>query len=185
MDPIIAFKNFTFRYRAQTEPTLHKIDLSVYPGEKILITGQSGSGKSTLAHCVNGLIPCSYKGEYTGSLTVAGLVPAEQGVFGMAKKVGTVLQDTDGQFIGMTVGEDLAFALENDAVPQKEIFAKVDEAAELVDMKAFLRHSPDELSGGQKQRVSLGGVLVDDVEILLLTNRWPIWIRRPENGRLP
>ena len=167
MDPIIAFKNFTFRYRAQTEPTLHKIDLSVYPGEKILITGQSGSGKSTLAHCVNGLIPCSYKGEYTGSLTVAGLVPAEQGVFGMAKKVGTVLQDTDGQFIGMTVGEDLAFALENDAVPQKEIFAKVDEAAELVDMKAFLRHSPDELSGGQKQRVSLGGVLVDDVEILL------------------
>ena len=167
MHPIIEFKNFSFKYRAQTEPTLQEIDLTIRRGEKILVTGVSGSGKSTLAHCINGLIPCSFKGDCTGSLTVAGLVPAEQGVFGMAKKVGTVLQDTDGQFIGMTVAEDLAFALENDAVPQQEIFKKVDQAAELVGMKAFLNQSPSELSGGQKQRVSLGGVLVDDVEILL------------------
>ena len=167
MQPIIEFKDFSFKYRAQTEPTLREINLTVNRGEKILIAGQSGSGKPTLAHCINGLIPCSFKGECTGSLTVAGAVPSEQGVFGMAKKVGTVLQDTDGQFIGMTVAEDLAFALENDAVPQNEIFGKVDEVADLVEMKAYLDHSPNELSGGQKQRVSLGGVLVDDVEILL------------------
>ena len=167
MEPIIEFKNFSFKYREQTEPTLRDINLAVYPGEKILIAGPSGSGKSTLAHCINALNPCAHQGECSGTLTVCGLTPSEAGVFGMAKKVGTVLQDTDGQFIGLTVAEDLAFALENDAVPQSEMFDKVDRVARLVDMGAYLKHSPDELSGGQKQRVSLGGVLVDDVEVLL------------------
>ena len=167
MDPIIEFRDFTFKYRAQTEPTLRNIDLAIYPGEKILIAGPSGSGKSTIAHCLNALIPCSYKGEYTGSLMVGGKTPSEEGVFGMSKIVGTVLQDTDGQFIGMTVAEDLAFALENDAVPQDIMLGKVDEVADIVGMSGFLHHSPGELSGGQKQRVSLGGVLVDDVKILL------------------
>ncbi len=167
MDPIIEFKDFTFKYRAQQEPTLKNINLKIYPGEKILIAGPSGSGKSTLAHCINALNPCSFKGDVTGTLTVDGLEPKEAGVFGMSKKVGTVLQDTDGQFIGITVAEDLAFALENDEVPQKEMKKKVQETAELVGMEKFLKHSPGALSGGQKQRVSLGGVLVDDVGILL------------------
>ncbi len=167
MEPIIEFKDFTFKYRAQQEPTLKNINLKIYPGEKILIAGPSGSGKSTLAHCINALNPCSFKGDVTGTLTVDGLSPKEAGVFGMSKKVGTVLQDTDGQFIGITVAEDLAFALENDAVSQKEMKEKVLETAKLVGMEKYLKHSPGALSGGQKQRVSLGGVLVDDVEILL------------------
>ncbi|MBP3218648.1 MAG: ABC transporter ATP-binding protein [Lachnospiraceae bacterium] len=167
MDPIIEFKDFSFRYRAQQEASLHDINLKIYPGEKILIAGPSGSGKSTLAHCINGLIPCSFTGETSGTLTVSGLTPEKAGVFGMSKKVGTVLQDTDGQFIGLTVAEDIAFALENDRVPQDEMVRRVDHAADLVQMTEFLSHSPVELSGGQKQRVSLGGVLVDDVEILL------------------
>lgn len=133
MEPIIEFKDFSFKYRAQAEPTLRDINLSVMPGEKVLILGPSGSGKSTLAHCINGLVPFSYTGDITGSLTIGGKNPAELGLFGMSKIVGTVLQDTDGQFIGLTVAEDIAFALENDMVPQEEMFKKVDEVAEMVD----------------------------------------------------
>lgn len=167
MEPIIEFKDFSFKYRAQKEATLRDINLSVMPGEKVLIVGPSGSGKSTLAHCINGLVPISYPGEITGSLKIAGEDPAKLGLFGMSKIVGTVLQDTDGQFIGLTVAEDIAFALENDMVEQEELFAKVDEVAEMVDVKNLLQNAPGELSGGQKQRVSMAGVMVDDVEILL------------------
>lgn len=167
MTPIIEFKDYSFKYRSQKEPTLHHINLSIYPGEKVLIVGPSGSGKSTLAHCLNGLVPFSYSGESTGSLTVAGKEPSKEGIFGMSKLVGTVLQDTDGQFIGLTVAEDIAFALENDCVPQEEIFSRVNEVAETVEVKNLLTHAPTELSGGQKQRVSMAGVMIDDVEILL------------------
>lgn len=167
MDPIISFEHFSFKYRTQTEPTLTDINLKIYPGEKVLIAGPSGSGKSTLAHCINALIPCSVSGDITGSLKVAGMVPAEAGIFGMSKIVGTVLQDTNGQFIGLTVAEDIAFALENEATDQSEMKKKVGEAAELVEMTPFLEQSPFELSGGQKQRVSMAGVLVEDVKLLL------------------
>ena len=167
MTPIIEFKDYTFKYRSQVEPTLYNIDLAVYPGEKVLIVGPSGSGKSTLAHCINGLVPFSFPGESSGTLTVGGQDPSKAGIFGMSKLVGTVLQDTDGQFIGLTVAEDIAFALENDCVEQAEMFSKVDEVAEIVDVKTLLSHAPTELSGGQKQRVSMAGVMIDDVDILL------------------
>lgn len=167
MTPIIEFKDYTFKYRSQVEPTLYNIDLTVYPGEKVLIVGPSGSGKSTLAHCINGLVPFSFPGESSGTLTVGGQDPSKAGIFGMSKLVGTVLQDTDGQFIGLTVAEDIAFALENDCVEQAEMFSKVDEVAEIVDVKTLLSHAPTELSGGQKQRVSMAGVMIDDVDILL------------------
>ncbi|WP_130837134.1 ABC transporter ATP-binding protein [Lachnoclostridium sp. Marseille-P6806] len=167
MKPIIEFKKYSFRYRSQTEPTLRDIDLAIYPGEKILIAGPSGCGKSTLVHCINALIPCSFHGETSGTLTVCGEDPARAGVFGMSRQVGTVLQDTDGQFIGLTVAEDLAFAPENDAVPQAELRRRVAEIADVVSVSKLLSHAPGELSGGQKQRVSLGGVMVDDVRVLL------------------
>lgn len=167
MNPIIEFKDYTFKYRSQEEPTLQDINISIYPGEKVLIVGPSGSGKSTLAHCINGLVPFSFAGTATGSLSVKGEDPGKTGIFGMSKIVGTVLQDTDGQFIGLTVAEDIAFALENDMVEQSEMFRRVDEVADIVDAKKLLRHAPSELSGGQKQRVSMGGVLIDDVDILL------------------
>ena len=166
-EPIIEFSNFSFKYRAQQEPTLKDINLKIYPGEKILIVGQSGSGKSTLAHCLNALIPCSYTGDMGGTLRVCGEEPAKLGVFGMSQKVGTVLQDTDGQFIALTVGEDIAFALENDTVPQEEMFEKVKDVSAKLELGSFLESSPGALSGGQKQRVSLGGVMVCDVQILL------------------
>lgn len=167
MKPIIEFKDYTFKYRSQTEPTLRDINLSIYPGEKVLIVGPSGSGKSTLAHCINGLAPASFRGDVQGTLRVKDTDPAEAGIFGMSKIVGTVLQDTDGQFIGLTVAEDIAFALENDCVEQGEMFDRVKKVADVVDVRKLLDHAPTELSGGQKQRVSMAGVMVDDVDILL------------------
>jgi energy-coupling factor transporter ATP-binding protein EcfA2 len=164
---IIEFQNFSFQYYSQSEPTLHNINLKIYRGEKILIVGPSGSGKSTLGHCLNGLIPFSYKGEITGALKINGLETKEQNIFKLSKMIGTVLQDADGQFVGLTVGEDIAFALENDNVPTAEMHARVKKVAQMVDMQNLLTSSPYELSGGQKQRTSLAGVMIDDVEILL------------------
>lgn len=167
MEPIIEFKNFTFKYRTQVEPTLFDINLKIFPGEKVLIVGPSGSGKSTLAHCINGLVPFSYSGDISGEYYVGGKDPRKLDIFALSQMVGTVLQDTDGQFIGLTVAEDIAFALENDAVPREELLKKVDDVAKTVFVDEFLDHAPYALSGGQKQRVSMAGVLVDDVDILL------------------
>ena len=166
-DVIISFEDFGFQYTAQAEPTLYNINLQVRRGEKILIAGPSGCGKSTLAHCINGLVPSSYPGKATGKLTVGGKDALELGLFGLSKIVGTVLQDSDGQFIGLTVAEDIAFALENDCVPTEELHREVERIAELVDVKQVLKHAPHEISGGQKQRVGLGGVMVGQVDVLL------------------
>lgn len=167
MEPIIKFENFGFKYNAQQKPTLYDINLSIHKGEKLLIAGPSGCGKSTLAHCINGLIPSSYRGEMTGSLTIAGKESRDMGIFEISRHVGTVLQDSDSQFIGLTVAEDIAFALENDCVALPEMKERVLKAAKLVDISHHLGHAPNELSGGQKQRVALAGVMVDDVEVLL------------------
>ncbi|MFK9091971.1 ABC transporter ATP-binding protein [Bacillus salipaludis] len=164
---VIQFENYSFQYRSQTAPTLHEINLTIYEGEKVLIVGPSGSGKSTLGHCLNGLVPFSYKGEVSGSLKICGEDAKDLDIFSLSKKVGTVLQDPDGQFIGLTVAEDIAFALENDCVPQRKMVEKVDEVSKMVDMEDYLDASLHHLSGGQKQRVSLAGVMVDDVDILL------------------
>ena len=165
--PVISFKDFSFQYRAQKKPTLTGINLDIYPGEKVLIAGPSGSGKSTLAGCVNGLNPFSNPGECKGSLIVDGVDAPHSSIFELAAHVGTVLQDPDGQFIGLTVGEDIAFALENSCTPQDEMHAITHHAAELVGIENHLDYAPHELSGGQKQRVSLAGVMVDQVKILL------------------
>ena len=165
--PIISFRNFSFQYRAQKRPTLTDIDLEIYPGERVLIAGPSGSGKSTLAGCINGLNPFSNPGECTGTLTVDGVDAPHSSIFELSAHVGTVLQDPDGQFIGLTVGEDIAFALENSCTPQNEMHAITRHAAELVGIENHLGYAPHELSGGQKQRVSLAGVMVDRVKILL------------------
>ena len=165
--PVISFRNFSFQYRAQKRPTLTDIDLDIYPGERVLIAGPSGSGKSTLAGCINGLNPFSNPGECTGTLTVDGVDAPHSSIFELSAHVGTVLQDPDGQFIGLTVGEDIAFALENSCTPQDEMHAITRHAAELVGIENHLGYAPHELSGGQKQRVSLAGVMVDQVRILL------------------
>ena len=179
--PIISFKDYSFQYMAQAEPTLRHINLDIYPGEKVLIAGTSGSGKSTIGNCVNGLIPFAYPGKSTGELLVDGTVPEKSSIFELSHTVGTVLQDTDGQFIGLTVGEDIAFALENECVPQGEMKETVDRVAKLVDIDHHLGYSPQELSGGQKQRVSLAGVMVENVKVLLFDE--PLANLDPAAGR--
>lgn len=166
-DAIIEFRNFSFRYDSQAENTLYDINLKIRKGEKVLICGPSGCGKSTLSHCMNGLIPASYPGEASGDLIIGGKSFLDHTIFSLSRITGTVLQDSDGQFIGLTVGEDIAFALENDNTPLSEMKEKVMRAARRVGVEKFLSHAPHELSGGQKQRVSLAGVMVDDVSLFL------------------
>ena len=165
--PIVEFIDFGFQYKSQSSPTLHNINLTIYQGEKVLILGPSGSGKSTLANCINGLNPFSYEGKITGSCKIAGRETKTASIFALSKTVGTVLQDSDAQFVALSVGEDIAFALENQSVPREEMIPKVQRASEIVGMEDFLLHLPYELSGGQKQKVALAGVLHDDVDLLL------------------
>ncbi|MEQ2526766.1 ABC transporter ATP-binding protein [Bacillaceae bacterium CLA-AA-H227] len=165
--PVIEFNNYSFKYHSQVAPTLKDLNLTILEGEKVLIVGPSGSGKSTIGHCINGLVPFSYKGDVTGSLKIKGEEAKDLDIFSLSKIVGTVLQDPDGQFIGLTVGEDIAFSLENDCIEQKSMVALVEEVAEMVEMEKFLSASVHHLSGGQKQRVSLAGVMVDQVDVLL------------------
>lgn len=178
---IIEFNDLGFQYRAQAKPTLYNINLKIRKGEKILIAGPSGCGKSTMASLINGLIPFSYKGEITGSLLIKGKESREMSMFDISHVVGTVLQDSDAQFVGMTVAEDLAFALENDCIPQGEMKDRVEEVAEILNLKAVLRHAPSELSGGQKQRVSVGGVMASDVDLFLFDE--PLANLDPKTGK--
>lgn len=180
--PIISFQDYGFQYMAQAEPTLHHINLDIYPGEKVLIAGTSGSGKSTIGNCINGLIPFAYPGKKTGKLFVDGKEADKSSIFELSQTVGTVLQDTDGQFIGLTVGEDIAFAVENDCIPQNEMKQMVDKVAKLVDIEHHLEYAPHELSGGQKQRVSLAGVMVEEVKVLLFDE--PLANLDPAAGRM-
>ena len=180
-EPVIRFVNFSFQYFSQAEPTLREIDLCIYPGEKVLIVGPSGSGKSTLGHCLNGLIPFAYQGPITGQLEVCGQPTQNLDIFARSKLIGTVLQDADGQFVGLTAGEDIAFALENDEVPTPAMHQRVKEVAAMVEMEDFLGASPYELSGGQKQRTALAGVLVDQVELLLFDE--PLASLDPATGK--
>lgn len=178
---IIEFKDFTFKYRVQAKPTLKNINLTIYEGEKVLVVGPSGSGKSTLAHCINGLAPFYYQGSSTGSLKIMEKETKDMGIFDISKIVGTVLQDPDSQFIGLTVAEDIAFKLENDCVSQSKMKAMVEKVSKLVGIDNRLDSSPYSLSGGQKQRVTLAGVTVDDVDILLFDE--PLASLDPATGK--
>ena len=164
---MIQFTNFTFTYKGVKTPALKNINLTIQDGEKVLILGPSGSGKSTLGNCINGLIPNAIPGKIEGTANIAGLDLASSDIYKLSTKVGTVLQDTDGQFVGMTVAEDVAFSLENKVVPQDEMVERVTAALETVDIADKEASSPQALSGGQKQRVSLAGVMVEPNEILL------------------
>jgi energy-coupling factor transport system ATP-binding protein len=166
-ETLIQFENFSFQYHAQSAPTLKNINLTIRAGEKILIAGPSGCGKSTLMHCMNGLIPFAYPGEIKGDLTLCGQSIKNLSIFEISKLIGTVLQDLDGQFIGLSVAEDIAFALENTCVPKEEMKKRVADMAQYVGIEKHIKHAPNELSGGQKQRVSMAGVIINDVKILL------------------
>ena len=177
----IEFSNFSFRYESLDKPTLKNINLRIEKGEKIVIIGPSGSGKSTLGQCLNGLIPHAIKGETSGKLTINGQDTAPFDMHQFTEQVGTVLQDTDSQFVGLSIGEDIAFALENQLMSNIDMYPLVKATAKMVDLEQMLERSPHDLSGGQKQRVSLAGILVDDVDILLFDE--PLAALDPKTGK--
>lgn len=166
-EAIITFKDFSFKYDSQAEPTLKNINLDINKGEKILIAGPSGSGKSTIGRCINGLIPNIDSGDITGKCIINGKNITETSLFDLSFTTSTILQDADSQFIGLTVGEDIAFALENDCQPQNKIRQTVHRWADELEIGKLLKQSPQNLSGGQKQIVALAGVLVDESPVLL------------------
>lgn len=178
---MIKFENFSFKYTAQEDFTLRDINLTINDGEKVLIIGPSGCGKSTLCNCINGLIPFSYEGEIKGSLTIDGKETRDLSIFDISKMVGTVLQDSDTQFVGLTVAEDIAFSLENECFIKEEMINRVYDAAKKVGIETHLEHSPQEISGGQKQRVALAGVMVNDVKYLLFDE--PLANLDPKTGK--
>ena len=181
MDKYISFNQFTFQYDAQAEATIKNISFDIAKGEKVLILGPSGSGKSTLAQCLNGIIPNINKGQAQGQVTIGGQDIFNQSIYDRSQLVSTVLQDPDGQFIGLTVAEDLAFSLENDCVNQGEMKDKVALWAERLNLSSLLGHRPQDLSGGQKQRVSLAGILIDESPILLFDE--PLANLDPKSGQ--
>lgn len=179
--PLITFDHVTFQYDSQAAPTLFDIDLTINQGEKVLIVGPSGSGKSTLGNLINGLIPHAIEGKVEGRVTVAGQDVAQASLFDLSLHVGTVLQDPDSQFVGLTTAEDIAFALENDAVAQSEMKTRVGKWAETLGITDQLRQSPQALSGGQKQRTAMAGVLIDEGDILLFDE--PLAALDPATGK--
>ena len=180
-EAIIEWKDFSFQYETQQEPTLQGVDLTIYKGEKVLIVGPSGSGKSTLGQCLNGIIPNIYKGQTSGEFLIKGQAAFDMSIYDKSHLVSTVLQDTDGQFIGLSVAEDLAFALENDVTSLEEMKSRVHKWAEKLDLLSLLSQRPQDLSGGQKQRVSLAGVLIDESPILLFDE--PLANLDPKSGQ--
>ena len=180
-EAMIELKDFSFQYKAQSEPTLKKLNLTIYKGEKVLIVGPSGSGKSTIGQCLNGIIPNIYKGTSSGKFLIQGKESFALSIYEKSHLVSTVLQDTDGQFIGLSVAEDLAFALENDMVELESMKSRVHTWAERLDLSKLLGHRPQDLSGGQKQRVSLAGVLIDESPILLFDE--PLANLDPKSGQ--
>lgn len=180
-EAIIEWKNFSFQYETQQEPTLQGMDLTIYKGEKVLIVGPSGSGKSTLGQCLNGIIPNIYRGQTSGEFLIKGQAAFDMSIYDKSHLVSTVLQDTDGQFIGLSVAEDLAFALENDVTTLEEMKIRVHKWAEKLDLLDLLAQRPQDLSGGQKQRVSLAGVLIDESPILLFDE--PLANLDPKSGQ--
>ncbi len=182
MSTMIEFKDFSFQYKSQKKPTLHHINLKIEEGEKVLIVGPSGSGKSTIGSCINGLIPFAYPGKKEGKLYINGVDSEKLDIFSSSKLVGTVMQDADSQFVGLNVGEDIAFALENSDVETNKMHAIVSNVANLVGMGEYLEHSPLELSGGQKQDVCMAGVMVDEAPILLFDE--PLANLDPATGKL-
>ena len=167
--PVIEFKDFSFQYRAQAKPTLNNINLTIYKGEKVLIVGPSGSGKSTLSNCIK------------GSLKINGKESKELSIAKISNMVGTVLQDPDSQFIGLTVAEDIAFKLENDCIEQEEMKRRVKMVSKIVEIDTHLDSAPHRLSGGQKQRVTLAGAMVGEADILLFDE--PLASLDPATGK--
>ena len=164
----LVVEGVSFQYRARPELALRDVSLELEPGELLLVAGTSGCGKTTLIRCINGLIPRSYKGDLSGRVLLHGQKTAEMPLSRVSQMVGTVLQDPERQILGAHVFTEVAFGLENLALPRDEIRQRVDETLEYLGISHLRDRETFYLSGGEKQKVSLAGVLAMRPDMLLL-----------------
>lgn len=164
----LVIEHLNFRYSSRTELALKDISLSVEAGQVLLIAGASGCGKTTLARSINGLIPRSYKGELTGQILIDGTDIKDLSLARISQLVGTVLQDPERQILGTKVANEVAFGLENLALPREEIIQRVEEALIHLKIPHLINRETFNLSGGEKQKVALAGVLAMQPKLLLL-----------------
>jgi energy-coupling factor transport system ATP-binding protein len=164
----LVIEKLSFRYRDRETLAIRDISFSANPGEILLIAGASGCGKTTLIRCINGLIPHSYKGERSGRILLNGCDTSGWQLAKISQTVGTVLQDPERQILGTRVLHEVAFGLENLAMPRPEIISRVDESLRYLNITYLRDRETFNLSGGEKQKVALAGVLAMRPSILLL-----------------
>jgi energy-coupling factor transport system ATP-binding protein len=162
-NPLIEINHISFQYDSQEAYALQNVSFNVYEGEWLAIVGHNGSGKSTLAKLLNGL-----QFPQQGSILVCGIELSEETIWDIRKRVGMVFQNPDNQFVGTTVQDDVAFALENNGIPREEMIDRVTSSLESVGMSSFLNQEPHNLSGGQKQRVAIAGVIALRPSVIIL-----------------
>ncbi len=165
---VIEIKNLTYTYPGATKPSIKEVSLTLNKGDFVILTGPSGCGKTTLCRTFNGLIPHFYNGTLEGEITVAGLKVANSKIHELARHVGLVFQNPENQLFALSVEKDVAFGLENSAMPREEMRKRVDWALQMAGILELGERPPHELSGGQQQRVAIASVLAMQPEIMIL-----------------
>jgi energy-coupling factor transporter ATPase len=165
---IIETKNLTYTYPGATKPSIKKVSMTINKGDFVILTGPSGCGKTTLCRCFNGLIPHFYNGNLEGKIEVAGLNVADHKIHQLARHVGLVFQNPENQLFALSVEKDVAFGLENFAMPRDEMRKRVDWALQMAGITELSERPPHELSGGQQQRVAIASVLAMQPDIMIL-----------------
>jgi energy-coupling factor transporter ATPase len=165
---LIETKNLTYSYPGATKTSIKDVSISINKGDFVILTGPSGCGKTTLCRCFNGLIPHFYNGTLEGEIVVSGLNVIDQKIQDFARHVGLVFQNPENQLFALSVEKDVAFGLENFAMPRDEMRKRVDWALQTAGIAELADRAPDELSGGQQQRVAIASVLAMQPEIMIL-----------------
>lgn len=166
VDSAVEFKDVSFTYPDTKKAILDQISFKIKRGSWTSLIGHNGSGKSTISKLINGLLlPDSAN---NSRITVLGMTLNQKTVWDVREKVGIVFQNPDNQFVGATVGDDVAFGLENRAVPREQMVKIVRKVLADVGMLDYIDAEPANLSGGQKQRVTIAGILAVEPKIIIL-----------------
>ncbi len=165
---LIETTDLTYTYPGATKPSIQKLSITINKGDFVILTGPSGCGKTTLCRCFNGLIPHFYNGTLEGKIEVAGLNVAEHKIHELASHVGLVFQNPENQLFALSVEKDVAFGLENFALPRDKMRKQVDWALQMAGISELGDRPPHELSGGQQQRVAIASVLAMQPDIMIM-----------------
>lgn len=165
---VIETRDLTYTYPGVTKPSIEEVSITINKGDFVILTGPSGCGKTTLCRCFNGLIPHFYNGNLEGKIEVAGLNVVDHQIHQIARHVGLVFQNPENQLFALSVEKDVAFGLENFAMPRDEMRKRVDWALQMAGISELSERPPHELSGGQQQRVAIASVLAMQPDIMVL-----------------